>query len=335
MAKQSSSEPRSRTGKFVQGLFGRGKKPPSGSPTAPDYLTRKVESIEPDQFPSFADADFDDDEDTNWEDEETPDVILERLSAQLPAEDEPTGTIGGDTEDWDDALPSHTVKPETPNSTSNPASQRPDSSFKVAEDFWENTPAPTQKIASPAPSTSPSLFDRAVGLWTALARQLYRLLPPPVQKFTGIILSGILVAIVTFSIGTIDRLLASAPTTPSPAPIVASKPTETIPSTPSPEQLFAKSLIAELDRSIGEYPDDIVESISVDLPRDRLIVKVNPQWYAMAEDRQEDLAHRIWQQTRANQLTRLELEDLEGRTVARSPVIGDRAIVIRHHQNNA
>jgi hypothetical protein len=320
--------PQSRTGKFVQGLFGgRGKQEP------PPNYTRSVESIEPDDL-GFANND---DEETNWDDEETPDVILERLATELPIVDPPPVTsIIGDPEDWDDdALPAATVKKEVVISTK--PNRKPDRVAKVAEDFWESIPAESYDPIGPNPEDKSSLVDRSVGLWTTLTLQLQSLLPQSLKKLAAIILTGAIVLLVTLSISILDGLLANRDKIaqiPSPPAISAPVNSALTPPQASPEQLLADSLSARLDAITSEYPDDIINNLFVDLSRDRLVVKLNLAWYLIDDLRQNELTAKMWQQATANHFSKLEVQDLQGKLVARSPVVGNEMVILNRRQNS-
>ncbi|NJR32112.1 MAG: hypothetical protein HC778_03650, partial [Chamaesiphon sp. CSU_1_12] len=158
--------PRSRTGKFMQGLFGRfGKKaiPPevSNPNYRPDRSRERLDEVNLPEYPSVASYE-DDDEETNWADAELGEnennPIL-RPQQVVPAVSTPSSPTTPDPDEWDEALPAATVK----NSTRQAArrGKQPVSSAPREEEIWdEDLPNPTfsksdQPIASTATIATP------------------------------------------------------------------------------------------------------------------------------------------------------------------------------------
>jgi hypothetical protein len=81
------------------------------------------------------------------------------------------------------------------------------------------------------------------------------------------------------------------------------------------------------------YPDDIIHALQVDSDRNLAIVQLNPVWYLISDEQQDRVTDRMWLQARANHLTKLELRDADGNSIARSPVVGQHTIVLRRRQN--
>jgi hypothetical protein len=320
--------PQSRTGKLIQGLFNGGKAKKT-SP-APYTRSRSVESIEPDEFSIPVDP-RNELEETNWDDEETPDVILDRLSAQLPIDNDipPPPTIIGDPDDWDDdALPAETVRKEAQISSGKPA--KVDKKAKEAEDFWESIPAaPPETILDPLTTETNGVVNRSVGLWTTLTLQLQSFLPPAAKKFAAIILTGIFATLATLSITLVDAALARRGNDSStPTAITAAPTTDTTPQI-SPERQLATALNTRLAQIASQYPDDLVSNISIDSTGDRLTVKLAPAWLEIDSAQQQQSIAKLWQQARSLQFSKLEISDNEGNLIARSPVVGNEMILVR------
>ncbi|PSB55620.1 hypothetical protein C7B77_14475 [Chamaesiphon polymorphus CCALA 037] len=300
---------------------------------------------------------FDDDEETNWDDAETLADDNNRIVYAQPTVPEtippiPKTTL--DLDDWDDALPAPTVRdrntPEARRNT-NPIP------LPTNEDIWDDIPLDTKiPLASPpafSPSTSksgdrnlrdsstPDPVNSVVGKWARLMQQFRRILPVQVQQFADAIAIAIIVAFLTVGIWFVDgffvpKMMPSV-ANPTPAPVVtpAASPSAETASTPqiSPEQVFIEEIEAQLSDLTSQYPDDLVSALSVDLARDRLIVRLNPAWYTIDDELQNSLADRMWQQAQANHFTKLEIQDSQGVSIARSPVVGKHPIILQRRQS--
>jgi hypothetical protein len=355
----------------MQGLFGLfGKKTPEQSLVSPANSRKSYRRNRSDEVSAIEDrpsawddlrqpefpieSRFDtDDEQTNWDDAEASDNENNQMVYAQPIVPVVTPPLptDPDLDDWDEALPAATVK----NSNSQEA-RRGKNPLSVAmnEDLWDDTPiddryhtADSQtgsSLVNPNP-TAPNRVGRSIqpsrryatGFWANTLYQFRRILPAPIRQLSDAILTAILVAIVTVSIWTIDGFFV-----PGVEPSVANPPTAPIASQPSaptseqpqvsPEQAFIDAIQSQLSELTSEYPDDIVESLSVDTARDRSIVRLNPIWYSMTEDRQNRLTDRMWSQAQANHFSKLEIQDSQGIAIARSPVVGHQMIILQRHQ---
>jgi hypothetical protein len=339
--------PRSRTGKLMQGLFGRfGKKQPE-QPTVFTAnsiynITRSQTEIDDREFPSA--NRFDDDEETNWDDAETladqnnPNVYAQPIVpvvAPLPINTTP------DLEEWDEALPAATVKNSNIQEVrrSKPRTNPPVTAPQN-EDVWdENLPSRSFSSSSgtnPTPVKS-SQIERAIGFWIATLQQLRRILPAPVRRLSDAILTVMVVLLVTVSIWVIDGFfvpgvdssVASQPTAVSSNPIGAV--TEL---NGSPEQAFIEAIQGQLSDLTSQYSDDIIQTLSVDIDRNLLIVQITPSWYQISDDRQDRVTDQMWLQAKANHFSKLEVQDGQGGSIARSPVVGNHPIILQRRQVN-
>ena len=335
----------------MQGLFGRfGKKNPSSA------VTRTIpQPIDPPSQPEYDDRDpiesrYDnDDEETNWDDAETltdetnlwaqpvaGKVVADRPIATIVA---PPTPIAPDLEDWDEALPAATVK------TSNlQEARRGKSPVSVSptEDVWDES-LPQQTFSHHSNvnlDPAPGVKDRAIGFWHDTLQQFRRFLPAPIRQLSDAILTAIAITIVTVGIWFVDgffipKIEPSVATTPS-APIVAqpySKPAiDTI--LTNPEQTFIEAIETQLSDITSQYPDDLIQTLSVDIARDRLVVRLAPIWYTLDDEQQNRLTDRMWLQAQTNQFSKLEIQDSQGVSIARSPVVGKHPIILQRRQSN-
>jgi hypothetical protein len=328
----------------MQGLFGRfGKKAPPPGVSSPNYRIDRsrdrFDEVDLPEYPSAASFE-DDDEETNWADAEELEngnnPIL-RPQRVVPAVAPPSATTP-DPDEWDEALPAATVK----NSNRQEARRgKQPIAAPSDEEIWdEDLPNPT--FSSPEPPTTTKTataepMDRMVGLWTATIAQFRRILPARLRRLSDPILTAIVIALVTITIWVIDSLalpgvepsVATAPSIP-----VATQPNSPITTTPqiSPEQAFVEAIQTQLAELTSQYPDNLVQTLQVDLAHDRLIVRLAPVWYTLDDARQNEIVDRMWTQARSNNFSKLELQNIEGRSLARSPVVGREMIILQRHQ---
>jgi hypothetical protein len=334
----------------MRGLFGRfGKQNPE--PKVPISNSRQTErssqlEIDEKEFPIASRFDTDDEE-TNWDDVETigdpTQTWAQPLAGKVPKA-QPIVTaaaptpIALDLDDWDEALPAATVKSSNIQAArrgNNPAPTAP------IDDFWDdNYPNQIVSPSSNVSSVTPRPIDRAVGFWAGTLQQFRRFLPAPIRQLSDAILTAILVAIVTVGIWFVDGFFVPgtepAVATNPPAPLAA-QPRNLAPTLgalePSPEQTFVEAIDRQLSDITSQYPDDLIQTLNVDIARDRLIVRLNPIWYTIDDEQQNKLIDRMWLQAQANHFSRLAIEDSHGIAIARSPVVGKHAIVLQRRSS--
>jgi hypothetical protein len=333
---------RSRTGKLVQGLFGRfgNKQPkqPEFSDLNPRYnSTRSPTEIDEREYLSV--QKFDDEEETNWDDAESvgdennPTTYPQPI---LPVVTPPTTTVP-DLDDWDEALPAATVKNSNIQEVRRGKTPAPTA---ANDDIWDdNLPSRTftpNRIPNPTPSAPPDRLEQFVGLWGSMLQQFRRLLPAPIRQLSDAILTALLVVLVTVGIWIVDGLFI-----PGVDPAVANQPatqplaeTGTTATLGSPEQEFIEAIGSQLSDITSQYSDDIIQSLRVDLVGDRLIVQLNPIWYLISDDRQDRVTAQMWLQAKANHFRKLEIQDASGISIARSPVVGKHPIILQRRQSS-
>jgi hypothetical protein len=313
----------------MQGLFGRfGKKhPPAVSP--PDFFATSqppTADIEFDEFPIT--SRFEDDEETNWDDVET---LVDRDRVAYPQPIVPVAPAVPLTppdldEDWDEALPAATVKNSNTQEARRSKIDRPPSSGNLGQ----HNPTPIPDRPNPRNSTlSPTAT--AIGFWTAIIQLFRRILPPPIRQLSDALLTAILAIGLTVAIWFVDGWLATPaqpPVVMTPTASIVAPPTSTV-APIDPDQAFIDAIQAQLNDITSEYPDGIVQTLQVDLPRDLAIVRLNPIWYTIDDNQQDRLSDRMWLQARANHFGKLELQDLTGQMLARSPVVGQHMVVLQ------
>ena len=336
----------------MQGLFGRfGKKTPESSVTRANPRRNDPPSqseYDDREFP-IANRYDTDDEETNWDDAETladePNLWAQPVASKI-VYSQPIATIvapptpiAPDLEDWDEALPAATVK-----SSNLQEARRGKSPVSVSptEDVWDES-LPQQTFLQNSNvnlDPAPGLMDRSIGFWHNTLQQFRRFLPAPIRQLSDAILTAIAITIVTVGIWFVDgffipRIEPSVAKTPS-TPIAAqpySKPAIDTTST-NPEQAFIEAIETQLSDITSQYPDDLIQTLNVDIARDRLVVRLAPIWYTLDDEQQNRLTDRMWLQAQANHFSKLEIQDSQGVSIARSPVVGKHPIILQRRQSN-
>lgn len=96
----------------------------------------------------------------------------------------------------------------------------------------------------------------------------------------------------------------------------------------TPEQSLVAAIQAEITELTNRYPEGLISTVEVDFLAGRLTVFVGDSWYDLQPKRQDKFADSIFQRARDLDFTRLEVKDNSGVLVARSPVIGDRVVIV-------
>jgi hypothetical protein len=182
-----------------------------------------------------------------------------------------------------------------------------------------------------------------------MLQQLRQILPAPLGSLSDAILTAMIVVLVTLGIWTVDSVIIPAPSSPvvtTTQPSISTPPEPTnLPNSPleglgsvtppalSPEQTFIQSIQGQIAEITGKYPDDIIQTLQVDLADNRLIVRLNNVWYLISDGKQNEVTDRMWQETLANHFTKLELQDPHGESIARSPVVGKHMVIFKRRAN--
>jgi hypothetical protein len=295
-----------------------------------------------------------DDEETNWDDAEALDNENNPLVPRIDRRDgyaQPTITVVdapnvanlNDLDDWAEALPAATVKNSNIQESRRSKNFTP---FPPNEDIWEDNPRNAQDRSTftttgrSVESAAATQVNRFVGFWTATLQQFRRVLPAPIRQLSDAILTAIVVLLVTVTIWVVDGFFMpgidrAAPNPPA-ATVVAQPAIPTpidSPTIVSPEQVFIEALETQISEITSQYPDDLVQTLNVDTASDRLLVRLNPVWYTLDDDRQNSLTDRMWLQAQTNHFTKLEIQDSQGVSIARSPVVGKHLIIIQRRQS--
>ena len=223
------------------------------------------------------------------------------------------------------------------------------------------TPKPTaEELASrqvPQP-TKPKLIDRLLpsfnrmqAFWDATLQKVRSLLPEAWnQKLSDWGLTSAIAGIVVVLLLTTVALLPETPTQQVkalPKPIEAPpelkapdkpQPVEELPQ-PVPELTPEQNLIASIQNQVAEitdqYGNGLITSIQANFPGSRLVVKVTDGWYDLKKPQQNKLADDILGRSKELDFSKLEITDVEGTLLARSPVVGSNMVIVKRQQQLA
>lgn len=248
-------------------------------------------------------------------------------SASTPILDSTTAT--SETEDLSEAEDILAVAPTTAPQTSTPEQvsqpKKPKlldrilPSFRSVEVFWDATLA---KIRSVLPAT----WNEKLSDW----------------GITGAIAGTIVVILVTTAAILPDTpaQVAKAPpnTIEAPPELKAPKPPQPVEVElpPAPELTPEQSLIAAIQNQVAEitnqYGNGLIQSIEANFEGSRLIVKVSDGWYNLKESQQNKLADEIFSRSNDLDFSKLQITDLAGTLLARSPVVGTKMVILKRQE---
>ncbi|WP_293337722.1 hypothetical protein [Microcoleus sp. CAWBG58] len=111
------------------------------------------------------------------------------------------------------------------------------------------------------------------------------------------------------------------------------EPVEIIPLPLTPEQ----SLIAAIQTQVAEITNrlggGLVKSVDADFSIGLLTVKVAQDWYKLSDVEQNQLARQMWKEANSLDFSKLQIANLEGKLIARSPVVGSEMIILERGIN--
>ncbi|MEG4346353.1 hypothetical protein QUB70_24200 [Microcoleus sp. A003_D6] len=111
------------------------------------------------------------------------------------------------------------------------------------------------------------------------------------------------------------------------------QPVEIIPPPLTPEQ----SLIAAIQNQVADITNrlggGLVKSVEANFSSSILTVKVAEDWYKLSELEQNQLATKMWKEANSLDFRKLEIANLAGELIARSPVVGSEMIILERGIN--
>jgi len=121
----------------------------------------------------------------------------------------------------------------------------------------------------------------------------------------------------------------------APAELTAPKSAQPIKLAPPPAPVLTpeQSLVATIQKQVAEvtsqYANGLIQSIQANFPSSRLQVKVTNGWYELSSEQQDKLATEIFGRAKELDFSKLEIADLGGNLLARSPVVGAKMVILQ------
>lgn len=171
--------------------------------------------------------------------------------------------------------------------------------------------------------------------WKVALPRIRTLLPAGWRKLPDWALTTVAVALLVFVLWlTVQLLPGKAPATArtgdrSPAAIDTPSPEQ--PSAPDPE------LIANIQTQVAEvtdeYAEGLIQAVQADFRDNLLTVKVGDAWYMLDATSQDRLANELLKRSHKLDFNALEISNVEGERLARSPVVGTKMVVYQRTRN--
>lgn len=209
-----------------------------------------------------------------------------------------------------------------------------------------------------ATSATGSFLQKVGLLWQSMVKLVRSLLPTSIsQKLSDPMLNAVIAAILIVAFGSTLNILSGKPADetaiarsvnlpdviapsesqsakfksklPDLVAPTAPKPVETLKPAPlTPEQ----SLIAGIQNQVAEISDrlggGLVKSFEANFSSSRLTVKVTKDWYELSELAQNQLVNQMFKEANLLDFSNLEVMNLEGKLIARNPVVGSEMIIL-------
>ncbi len=107
----------------------------------------------------------------------------------------------------------------------------------------------------------------------------------------------------------------------------------TLEGSPSPDLEPEQTRIAEIQAQVSQisraYATGLIQSVEVNWPENVLIVNVGENWYGLLQAQQDTIAQELYERAQELAFGTLKLRDPEGGVVARNPVVGSNAVVLK------
>lgn len=211
-----------------------------------------------------------------------------------------------------------------------------------------------------------SSWQRVQAWWTPTLNRIRGYLPASLnQQLSDRALTGAIAGLLVIVLWTTTGLLSSRPkptaiakappatqvppaATPSPTvqptvpptlstpepqkPVVVTPPPVQKPAPPlklTPEQKLIAAIQDQVAEISNQYVNGLILSVQANFRSSRLTVKVGEGWYGLSRSQQDKLAGEILRRAQNLDFSKLELTDLEGTLLARSPVVGTEMVILK------
>lgn len=228
---------------------------------------------------------------------------------------------------------------------------------------------PTPKVAvksdrkSVATSTQGGFLEKVGLLWQSIVKLVRSILPASLsQKLSEPILNAAIAAIAIVIVGLTLNILSGKPAakiaieSPANLPdvvapsapqstefqsnlpdLVAPTAPKTVEIVPPPPLTPEQSLIAGIQNQVADITNrlggGLVKSFEANFSSSILTVKLAEDWYRLSEAEQNQLVNQMFKEANLLDFSKLEVLNLEGKLIARSPVIGSEMIILDRNGN--
>lgn len=170
----------------------------------------------------------------------------------------------------------------------------------------------------------------ALRQWAALLPQIRRILPAPWNtKVPDFAITAVAATLLTLLLW----LPIAQPFSRSSA--VVDKPEHPAsgpqpPVEPAPDPTRIAAIQEQITEVTTEYAEGLIQAVQINFLRNRLTVSVGDNWYALSESQRDQLANELLRRSKKLGFDQLEIANLEGTLVARSPVVGSNMVVLEN-----
>ncbi len=105
--------------------------------------------------------------------------------------------------------------------------------------------------------------------------------------------------------------------TPLPQPVI------------TPEQILVSAIQKKISEITSQDYEELIVSGEADLLAGRLLIKVSDDWYQMDKSSQDKFVNETLQRSQQFKINKLAIEDLQNNLIARSPVVGNKMIILQ------
>lgn len=97
----------------------------------------------------------------------------------------------------------------------------------------------------------------------------------------------------------------------------------------SPEQIMVTDIQAQVAEVSNRYGEALIQSVQTNFKLGRLVIQMTEAWYQLSPNRQDQLLADLLDRAQGLKFKKLIIADQARALVARSPVVGDRMVVVR------
>jgi hypothetical protein len=118
----------------------------------------------------------------------------------------------------------------------------------------------------------------------------------------------------------------------SPAPVAPSPVPPPPPLKLTPEQKLIARIQDQVAEISNQYVNGLIQSVQANFRSSQLTVKVGNGWYGLSQPQQNKLADEMLGRMQELDFSKLEITDIEGTLLARSPVVGSEMIILKRER---